>query len=188
MLDLHAGLLELKNVTEIHIVAVDNEVKEILWKIGKNSTKKPTVSAVNIEKSKTTTTIIDWAQTYNTGYCQPKKYLYEPNAAIMKSGGFEAISNLFKLEKLHQHTHLYTSSELIDFPGRSFIVENTVPYQKNEIKQYIEKKKLNITTRNFPLKPDEIKKKHKISDGGNVFAFFTTTLENEKIVLLCTKI
>jgi hypothetical protein len=59
---------------------------------------------------------------------------------------------------------------------------------ERENKQKIEKKKLNISTRNFPLKPDEIKKKHKISDGGNVFAFFTTTLENEKIVLLCTKI
>ena len=188
MLDLHAGLLELKNVAEIHIVAVDNEVKEILWKIEKNSTKTQTVTAVNIEKSKTTTTIIDWDQTYNASYCQPKKYLYEPNASIMKSGGFEAISNLFKLEKLHQHSHLYTSNELINFPGRSFIVDNIVPYQKNKIKQYIEKKKLNISTRNFPLKPDEIKKKHKISDGGNVFAFFTTALENEKIVLLCTKI
>jgi hypothetical protein len=77
---------------------------------------------------------------------------------------------------------------LIDFPGRSFIIDHNVIYQKNEIKHYLEKKKLNISTRNFPLKPDEIKKKHKVIDGGNDFAFFTTNLNNEKIVLLCTKI
>jgi hypothetical protein len=47
---------------------------------------------------------------------------------------------------------------------------------------------MNVTTRNFPLKVEEIKKKHKISDGGTIFAFFTTNRNNEKIVLLCEKI
>lgn len=188
MLDLHAGLLELKNVTEIHIVAIDNEVKEVIWKIEKNTTQAPIVVAVNIEKGATIKTTIDWNQSHHTPFSLPKKYLYEPNAALMKSGGFEAIPNLFGVEKLQQHTHLYTSENWIDFPGRIFMIKNSIPYQKKEIKQFIEKKKLNVSTRNFPLKPDEIKKKHKISDGGNVFAFFTTTLENEKIVLLCTKI
>jgi hypothetical protein len=188
MLDLHAGLLALKNVTEIHIVAVANEVKEVVWKIEKNTKQTPRLFAVNIEKGGTTTTVIDWNQSHQALFSLPKKYLYEPNAALMKSGGFEAISAIFKVEKLHQHSHLYTSETLIDFPGRSFIIDHNVIYQKNEIKHYLEKKKLNISTRNFPLKPDEIKKKHKVIDGGNDFAFFTTNLNNEKIVLLCTKI
>ena len=47
---------------------------------------------------------------------------------------------------------------------------------------------MNVATRNFPLKPEDIKKKFKINDGGTVFAFFTTNLENQKIVLLCEKI
>jgi hypothetical protein len=170
------------------IVAVANEVKEVVWKIEKNTKQTPRLFAVNIEKGGTTTTIIDWDQSHQALFSLPKKYLYEPNAALMKSGGFEAISAIFKVEKLHQHSHLYTSETLIDFPGRSFIIENNVSYQKNEIKHYLEKKKLNISTRNFPLKPDEIKKKHKVIDGGNQFAFFTTNLNNEKIVLLCTKI
>jgi hypothetical protein len=188
MLDLQAAKLGLKHVSEIHIVAVDNEVKEVIWKTEKNSTQSPTIIAVNIEKNTTQTTRIDWEYPYQSHFSLPKKYLYEPNAALMKSGKFDAISELFGVEKLHQHSHLFTAENLIEFPGRIFQIENIIPYQKKEIAQHIQQKKINVSTRNFPLKPDEIKKKHKISDGGNVYAFFTTNIENEKIVLLCTKI
>ncbi|UGS22504.1 class I SAM-dependent methyltransferase [Flavobacterium channae] len=188
ILDLHAGLLELNNVAEIHIVAVNNEVKELLWKIVKNHSEAPTIIAVNLEKEKQTITKIESSKSYSALYSLPKKYLYEPNASIMKSGGFEAVSELFSIEKLHQHSHLFTSEELIDFPGRKFQIDSVVPFQKKEIAQNLQGKKMNVSTRNFPIKPEEIKKKYKIQDGGTVFAFFTTNLNNEKIVLLCTKL
>ena len=188
ILDLHAGLLELKNVAEIHIVAVDNEVKELLWKIEKNFDASPEIIAVNIEKEKQTITKIESTKSYFASYSLPKKYLYEPNASLMKSGGFEAVSELYAVGKLHQHSHLYTSDELIDFPGRKFQIDTIVSFQKKEISQYIQGKKMNVSTRNFPIKPEEIKKKYKITDGGTIFAFFTTNMNNEKIILLCTKI
>lgn len=188
ILDLHAGLLELKNVAEIHIVAVENEVKELLWKIDKNFNKSSEIIAVNLEKEKQTITKIESSKAYFASYSLPKKYLYEPNASLMKSGGFEAVSELFAIEKLHQHSHLYTSHEFIDFPGRKFQIDAIVPFQKKEISQHIQGKKMNVSTRNFPIKPEEIKKKFKITDGGTIFAFFTTNMNNEKIILLCTKI
>ena len=188
ILDLHAGLIELKNVAEIHIVAVDNEVKELLWKIEKNFDASPEIIAVNIEKEKQTITKIESTKSYLAKYSLPKKYLYEPNASLMKSGGFEAVSELYAVGKLHQHSHLYTSDELIDFPGRKFQIDTIVSFQKKEISQYIQGKKMNVSTRNFPIKPEEIKKKYKITDGGTIFAFFTTNMNNEKIILLCTKI
>lgn len=188
ILDLHAGLLELKNVSEIHIVAVDNEVKELLWKIEKNFDKSHEIIAVNLEKEKQTITKIESSKSYFATYSLPKKYLYEPNASLMKSGGFEAVSELFTIGKLHQHSHLYTSDEAIDFPGRKFQIDAIVPFQKKEISQFIQSKKMNVSTRNFPIKPEEIKKKYKISDGGTIFAFFTTNMNNEKIILLCTKL
>lgn len=188
ILDLHAGLLELKNVAEIHIVAVENEVKELLWKIDKNFNKSPEIIAVNLEKEKQTITKIESSKAYFASYSLPKKYLYEPNASLMKSGGFEAVSELFDIEKLHQHSHLYTSHEFIDFPGRKFQIDAIIPFQKKEISQHIQGKKMNVSTRNFPIKPEEIKKKFKITDGGTIFAFFTTNMNNEKIILLCTKI
>ena len=188
ILDLHAGLLELKNVSEIHIVAVENEVKELLWKIVKNFNESPEIFAINLEKEKQTITKIESTKSYFVSYSLPKKYLYEPNASLMKSGGFEAVSELFAIGKLHQHSHLYTSDELIDFPGRKFQIDTIVPFQKKEITQHLQGKKMNVSTRNFPIKPEELKKKYKILDGGTVFAFFTTNLKNEKIVVLCTKI
>ncbi len=188
ILDIHAGLLELKNVAEIHIVAVENEVKEILWKIEKNFNNSPEIIAVNLEKEKQTVTKFDSSKSYLANYSLPKKYLYEPNASIMKSGVFEAVSVLFSVEKIQQHSHLYTSEELKNFPGRKFVIDAIIPFQKKEIVQYIQGKKMNVSTRNFPIKPEEIKKKHKISDGGTIFAFFTINMNNEKIVLLCTKI
>lgn len=188
ILDLHAGLLELKNVAEIHIVAVDNEVKELLWKIEKNFDSSPEIIAVNLEKEKQTITKIESTKSYFASYSLPKKYLYEPNASLMKSGGFEAVSELFAVGKLHQHSHLYSSDKLIDFPGRKFQIDSIVPFQKKDISQHIQGKKMNVSTRNFPIKPEEIKKKYKITDGGTIFAFFTTNMNNEKIILLCTKL
>ena len=188
ILDIQAGLNELKNVKKIHIVAVENEVKELLWEIEKNWNSIPVITTINFEKNKVFQNEIPLENNQTATYSLPKIYLYEPNAALMKSGRFEAISSIFSVDKLHQHSHLYTSDLLQSFSGRSFKIITTIPYQKNEIKAHLLNKKMNVTTRNFPLKVEEIKKKHKISDGGTVFAFFTTNLNNEKIVLLCEKI
>ena len=188
ILDIQAGLNELKNVASIHIVAVENEVKELLWEIKKSFNDSPKIIAVNIEKQQTVSTIIQLSKNYQATYSLPKKYLYEPNASLLKSGGFEAVSELFALDKLHQHSHLYTADEIKDFQGRRFEITKEIQFQKNDLKKYIQNQKMNVTTRNFPLKVEDIKKKYKISDGGTLFAFFTTNLKNEKIVLLCTKI
>lgn len=188
ILDIKAGLNELKNVAAIHVIAVDNEVKELLWEIKKENTKNPKIIAVNIEKGTQITTEIILTKNYQATFSLPKKYLYEPNASLLKSGYFDAISKLFGVEKLHQHSHLYTSNESKEFQGRKFEIIQEINFQKKDLKQYIQNKKMNISTRNFPLKPDEIKKKYKIQDGGATYAFFTTNLNNEKIVLLCTKI
>jgi peroxiredoxin family protein len=106
----------------------------------------------------------------------------------MKSGGFDALGTFYNLNKLHKHSHLYTSNNLISFPGRIFIIEKTVPYNKTEMKNYLEKSQANITTRNFPDSVESIRKKWKIKDGGKNYCFFTTDSNNHKIVLICTKI
>jgi hypothetical protein len=106
----------------------------------------------------------------------------------MKSGGFDEIGLQYQLDKLHQHSHLYTSEKKIDFPGRVFEIQEVISYTKREMKSFLENKKANITTRNFPDSVEEIRKKWKIKDGGNVYCFFTTDMNNHKIVLICTKI
>jgi len=188
LLDITSGLNELKNVKSIHIVAVDNEVKELLWEIEKNYVNPITIKTVNFSKKNTELFDFQLNNSNFSIYSLPQKYLYEPNSAIMKSGGFIEVANHFKLEKLHVNSHLYTSGNLIDFPGRIFEIIQSIPYSKNEMKNVLQGTKANITTRNFPDSVETIRKKWKINDGGNVYCFFTTDKNDNKIVLLCKKI
>jgi hypothetical protein len=189
ILDISAGISELKNIAEIHVVALENEVKELLFILKKNHESTIEIKTVNLLKDKKEAFQFQInSEAKKTNYTAPKKYLFEPNAAIMKSGGFDAIATQFELEKLHQHSHLYTSNELLDFPGRIFEIQNTLEYNKANMKSFLENQKANITTRNFPETVENIRKKWKIKDGGNVYSFFTTDMTNSKIVLLCEKL
>ena len=189
LLDISAGLSELKNVKNIHIVALENEVKELLWELHREYMGEITIKTVNIVKDKSQTfEFVLNEELQLPSFSLPLKYLYEPNSAIMKSGGFDEVSTYFKLNKLHKFSHLYTSEELVDFPGRIFEIVNLLPYHKTEMKAHLGNKQANISTRNFPDTVEIIRKKWKIKDGGNVFCFFTTDENNRKIVLICNKI
>lgn len=188
ILDIAAGLTELKNVKEIHVVAVENEVKELLWIIEKGFDNTIEIKTTNIVKSKHYSFNFQYNNEIEPNYSLPQKYLYEPNSAIMKSGGFDAICGQFPLYKLHKNSHLYTSNECIDFPGRIFEIHQSFDYNKKSMKEFLEQKKANITTRNFPETVENIRKKWKIKDGGDCYCFFTTNQNNDKIVLLCTKL
>ena len=189
ILDISAGLLELKNVKEIHIIAIENEVKELLWVIEKEFRNSVEIKTCNITKKNTEIFNVNLSDFVpKVIYGLPNKYLYEPNSAIMKSGAFDAISTKYSLNKLHQNSHLYTSDILIDFPGRIFEIAKVIAYQKNEMKSFLENKKANITTRNFHDSVETIRSKWKIKDGGNLYCFFTTDVNTTKIVLLCNKL
>jgi hypothetical protein len=170
-------------------VAVDNEVKELIWELSKSFSGATTIKTINITSEKSEEFSFELnSNTQFPIYSLPKKYLYEPNSAIMKSGGFDEIGIQYQLDKLHQHSHLYTSEDKIDFPGRVFEVQEAFSYSKSEMKNFLENKKANVTIRNFPDSVEEIRKKWKIKDGGNLYCFFTTDMNNHKIVLICTKI
>lgn len=189
LLDLSAGFSELKNVKAIHIVALENEVKELLWELHKDYSGKVTLKTANITKG--TIDTFEFAMNQESvfpEYSLPKKYLYEPNSAVMKSGGFDAVAVNYNISKLHKHSHLYTADEVIAFPGRIFEITASFLYNKAEMKNEMSGKQFNITTRNFPETVENIRKKWKIKDGGNLYSFFTTDENNNKIVLICAKI
>lgn len=188
MLDISVGLSELGNVSEIHIVAINNEVKELLWVLKKSSEENLKIKTVNFTKSGREEFDFDWHEAVNVKYNFPQKYLYEPNSAILKSGAFDLLSSKLKLDKLNKNTHLYTSESLMNFPGRSFVVESVVPYNKSEMRSALTFRKANITTRNFPESVDTLRKKWKIADGGDVYLFFVTNVENKKEMIVCSKI
>jgi hypothetical protein len=188
MLDISAGLAELNCVFQIHIVAVNNEVKELIWLLKKGSDNRPRVYTINLKNNSSETFNFLWEAKAETSYSDPLKFLYEPNVAILKSGSFSLLSEEFKVKKLHKHSHLYTSNTIQNFPGRVFIIEQVIPYSKSELRKKINFKTANITTRNFPESVASLRKKWKISEGGNRYLFFTMTANEKKVVILCSKV
>ncbi|GAA0744876.1 THUMP-like domain-containing protein [Gaetbulibacter jejuensis] len=189
LLDISVGISELNYVKTIHVIAVNNEVKELLWILEKGFEAETTIKTVNINKTveETFDFKLNEEQAITTNFSEPLTYLYEPNAAVLKSGGFKSVSKQLNVLKLHQHTHLYTLQELVEFPGRRFKIERILPYNKQLLKKELHEK-ANISTRNFPEAVQQIRKKFKIKDGGDTYVFFTTNLHNEKIVIICKKV
>lgn len=188
LLDFSMGIAELRFVKEIHVVAVNNEVKELLWLLKKGYSGEITIKTINMAKTRMET--FDFRlheeKTAVPHFSLPLSYLYEPNAAILKSGAFKLVSERLGLKKLHPNTHLYTSDALIDFPGRRFKMAKTLAYNKKNMKR-MEIGKANISIRNFPHSVAEIRKKFNIGDGGDSYLFFVTDTNNTRKILICTK-
>jgi len=189
LLDFTVGISELKHVKTIHVIAVNNEVKELLWVLENGFDDAIEIKTVNLKKDieEHFNFYLDDEKQFESEYSQPLAYLYEPNPAILKAGGFQSISKHFNILKLHKHSHLYTSDLLIDFPGRSFKIKKIVPYNKKEIKK-LRIEKANITTRNFTETVEQIRKKFNIKDGGNHYLFFTKDFKEDKILIISEKI
>ena len=189
LLDFSVGINELKHVKAIHVVAVNNDVKELLWVLEKDFNTSISIHTINF-KLDTTETFnfnLDEEKSSNSKYHLPLNYLYEPNSAVLKAGGFHAITNQLDVFKLHLHSHLYTSAHILEFPGRIFKIESIIPFNKKALKT-LAIKKANITTRNFPESVENLRKKLKIADGGTIYMFLTTNLHDEKIVIITSKV
>lgn len=187
LLDLKAGIQELKEVAEIHIVAVNNEVRELLWLLKKDHSGEIILKTINFTKKEVQTFEGPFNPSGSATFNLPERFLYEPNAAIMKSGLFDLIATKTSTSKLHQNSHLYTSDELKNFPGRKFKITDILNFNIKELKKKLKLQKANITTRNFPDSVEKIRKKLKIKEGGDTYLFFTTNFKDEKIVLVCKK-
>ncbi len=190
MLDIVQALRELKLVTEVHVVAVKNECKELLF-VCKKEESRPLIRCVNIrvDEMQQFDFTLEEENSATSQYAeQPKRYLYEPNVSLLKAGAFKLPCIRFALQKLHPDTHLYTSDTLIsDFPGRIFEVQQTFALNDAELKFYLPDMMANIAVRNFPVSVADIRKKYKIKDGGNVYLFAATFYNGERRVVKTLK-
>ena len=179
LIDISYLISVLTHITKIQIIAVRNDVKELLVFISSDAGKKDVeISCVNLESDEAGFNF-NFAEEKSAVpvYSEPLAYLFIPNNSVLKSGAFSLISEKFGLRKLHPNSHFYTSdSPVTDFPGRMLKVERI------DSKQIKKGEKFNIISKNYPLSPDEIKKKYKISDGGENYLIFTQTI-NGKVIL-----
>lgn len=194
MFDVEAALVALPNTAEVHIVAIDNDCKEVLLLLQKETPLAVKMYCVNLQPNKNDLFFVfDRKEEYSahsTIAKKPLRYLYEPNVAVLKSSAFKLISEKYHVDKLQVNSHLYTSENLVyDFPGRSFEVETVFSLNKQEMKSNLQGiEKANIAVRNFPATVAELRKKTKLKEGGDVYLFATTLSEQKKVMIRCKKV
>lgn len=188
LLDISSGLKELSHVSQIHILSIKNEVKELLWVLDDGFEGEPEIICAAINRPHLQAfRFQQWQEREaEAAYSLPLTYIYEPDAALLKSGCFKLLCSRFDILKLAKNTHLYTSQELKpDFPGKVFSIEEVSDYKA--FTKNTPLKKANVVARNFPLSPEELKKKHKLEDGGEDFLIFTKSAEDKLIAIFARK-
>jgi hypothetical protein len=108
----------------------------------------------------------------------------------MKAGCFKTIATTYAVRKLSPNSHLYTSDSLVpDFPGRTFQVQAVTPFNKKAMKNFLQGiQKANLTVRNFPQSVNELRKRLKLSEGGDTYLFATTLLDNTKVLIKTSRV
>ncbi|WP_129713892.1 class I SAM-dependent methyltransferase [Pedobacter sp. SYP-B3415] len=183
LIDLTAGIRELGGVTEIHIVSVRNECRELLWVIDENRSATPEIIAASLNSSDKCYRVRPGAEMVEPEYAAMGHdgFLFEPDAAVMKSGAFNQVAQDFGLKKIAPQSHLYTGSQHVpEFPGRVFTIREVTDWP-------IFKKQKgtagNVIVRNFPLKAAELSKKYNRGAADTDFLIFTTNLTGKQIVI-----
>ncbi|MEE1084576.1 MAG: SAM-dependent methyltransferase, partial [Paludibacteraceae bacterium] len=189
MLDIKSAIRDLGCVEEVHVVAVDNECKELLFVCKKDAEFKRIVAANIKSDGKTEILESTASSTSCPAYSTPLTYLYEPNVAILKANISDCLAS-DKIKKIAPFSHIFTSAELYEkFPGRKFEVEKTFSMNKKELKVNLEGiKYANITCRNFPLQADALRKKLGIKDGGDKYIIATTDENGNHLLTICRKV
>ena len=208
MLDWRKAVVDFDGaVREVHIVATGNECKELLLVLGRPAQANardsvdgagsyrrlaPHVFCVNDDQR------IDYdSAKYTQGLRiggkplpDAKRYLYEPNASIMKAGCFDLVEERFGVTQIGPSSHLFVSEQQIaDFPGRGFAIEAVGSMNKKDTKRLLNGvKQANIAVRNFPLTAPQLRKKLKLADGGTVYLFGTTMQGGGHVLLRTSKI
>ena len=187
MLDWRKAVEDLRKVDEVHIVSVDNECKELLLVMSK-AAKSLQVFCVNDDE----VFVFSPALTQNASLplaSSDLRFLYVPNASIMKAGCFGELAERFQMAPLDRNSHLFVSdSKVPDFPGRCFEIEKLTSMNKRELKEALTGiHQANIAVRNFPLSVAELRKRLKLQDGGDTYIFATTVAGRGHQLLICHK-
>ena len=200
MLDWRKAVSDLgrQHVSEVHIVSVGNECKELLLLLQQEAPSL-TLFCVNNDQQFTLPVpsalpvCCDSFATQNPPAATlalplSGTYLYEPNASIMKAGCFDELSARLAVAQIAPNSHLFTSSEAVEsFPGRSFHIEAITTMNKSDLRQALQgTERANITTRNFPLTPQQLRQRLKLKDGGDTYIFATTLSDATHVLLLCS--
>lgn len=193
MLDIHQALNQLQQVSQLYIISVQNECKELLFHIKTDQTQEAKISCIHIHTNGEQDCFeFSLSEESNslTDYGNPEKYMYLPNSSILKGGAFKIIGKRFGLNKLAKNSHLYTSDKLIpEFPGRIFEVIQSIEGNQKKIRKHFKGEAREIISRNFPLSSAQIEQKWNIQTGSqDKYIIATQNSKAEKQILDCIRI
>lgn len=179
-------------LTDVWAVSVKNECKELFFRLDfDNSQTEINLHAIDYDGEwQGFTTHYSTEQTVpNFAEPEPGNYLYEPNSSVMKLACFSALAQHYLANPIAQNSHLFVSDVMLDdFPGRRFVIQEVIPFKDRMIKDLAKRyEQMNVATRNFRLKAEELKRRLKVRDGGDIYLFATTLADGAQVLLLCHK-
>ena len=204
MADVSSLIAQMPGLRELHIVAVRNECKEVLlvldgYLAGQQEEHQSPLRVYCVDFRATDEVHFDYAWddepqaavNYSPAddVTALSGWLYEPDVTLLKAGAFRLPCQRFGLYKLGANSHLYHSPELVrEFPGRIFKIEDTMLNSSKLLKTLKARlPQANISTRNFPLAADALRRKTGVRDGGDQYLFGTTSDRLGALLLLCRK-
>ena len=190
MLDWHKAVNDLGNhVSEVHIVSVAGECKELLMLLNADHEGLPTVHCVNDDQVLIYTPPEDEAKPL-IATSDDAAFLYEPNASILKACCVGLLTERYPVKALATDSHLFVSSEDVkDFPGRRFSITTATSMNKKELTQALKGiTRANIAVRNFPMSAQQQRSRIRLQDGGDCYIFGTTTATGDRLLYICNKL
>ena len=194
MLDATQVLRELPDTTDLYAIGTRQECKEIVVVVDfKNSKSSPTLHCITINDESTDFSFSienESLAVSNYGEINEGMYLYEPHPSVMKMQPFKFISQHFNIQKLHQHTHLYASTQIIsNFPGDCYKIERIYPFSSRILKEVAkEYPRANVAVRNFILSAEELRKRLKIKDDNKYRLYGVTSSNDDRLLIISTPV
>ena len=198
MLDIQWILEQLPHVYELHIVQLQDEVKELLVAI---SLRPQDVDVeVHLAVVDRFGEVSQWSFPYNalssvrkTYATKVEQYIHIPQPLLMKSGAYHLIAEEQSLSLLGPNSHIYTSSQASTSPlYKSYKLIEELDYSKSTLRgkslQSIRQRypALTIMSRHFPLTAQELKKTLRTDESDTYYLFATTLGERERKLLILT--
>ncbi len=173
LISIPESLQLLPDLNEVQVVAIGGEVKEVnlIYRKGKSAVL---YRAFDLETGQHFQSTLASQQT--AALAEPGSYFFEAHASLIKAGLCEVYAAEHGLLPLIPSAAFCTAQEPVaHYFGRGFKVLAKGVYKRKSFDQYLKThaiRKANLTKRHFPETVEQLRKKHKLSDGGDVYFFF----------------
>lgn len=178
-------------VSRLVVVSTGNECKEILVVLERGGHETVRVTCLNDDERLEFTTDEDQRPaTLPADDLDRMRYLYEPNASIMKAGAFGALRRRFPgLLQIGPNSHLFVGAEAVrGFPGRAFEIEGVGTMNKRDVKSLLrDVTHANVAVRNFPSGAQQLRRRLGLKDGGDVYLFATSDAAGRHLLVRTRK-